>query len=88
VASFEIKPVEGEAYEGRQWGYMVECDGQPILHATTGGTGDCWNIEAADDADDNDVIPMHVCDLNGFISALEALRDSRAHAEHVARWAA
>jgi hypothetical protein len=87
VAEFEIKPVEGENYEGRQWGYTIERDGRAVLHATTGGTGECWNVEAAEDATDNDVVPIHVCDLNDFIGALQALQGSEAHAAHVARWA-
>lgn len=89
---YTIEPVEGESYEGRQWGYVVKRDGEPILRATTGGTGACWNIEEAVPttvgADgEMEADEFHVCDLNEFIAALEALRDSEAHRLNVERWA-
>ena len=86
---FTVEPVEGENYEGRQWGWHVVLDGRPVLDCSTGGTGPCWNIDCLQttSVDPSDDVPMHVCDLDELISALTALRDSEAHAENVQRWA-
>ena len=83
---FEVKPVAGEDYEGRQWGFVIERDGNPVWHVTTGSTGICWNLEDNGDRADNTIVPLHICDLDGLIEALEALRDSQAHADNVQRW--
>jgi hypothetical protein len=86
--TYEVVPVPGENYEGRQWGYRILQDGVPFLDCHTGGTGPCWNISEppehypGDDPGD----PLHICELDEMIAALTALRDSGAHRENVERW--
>lgn len=77
-----IEPNPGENYEGRQWGYTIMLDGRPYLRVTTGGTGSCWNLMDPEDEDDE----LHICELDDLIAALQFLRDSEAHKEHVKRW--
>jgi hypothetical protein len=79
-----IVPIEGENYEGRQWGYMIQDDsGFNLWRVWTGGTGPCWNIAPADEMNDH---PLHVCNLSQFVEAITALRDSEANAANEARW--
>ena len=80
---FRVVPLKGKSYEGRQFGYVIEQDGLPAWYVSTGGTGSCWNIREVDD-EGGDL--MHVCELDELIGALEALRESDANKEHVARW--
>lgn len=87
MATYEIVPIKGKGYEGRQWGWKILQDGVPMLDCFTGGTGPCWNIgEPAESADVGDV-PLHVCELDDMIDALVALRESEANKQNVARWA-
>lgn len=85
--SLTVEPVEGQSYGDRQWGYEVKKDGLTMAHVATGGTGPCWNIEGyilgGDMANDP---PLHVCDLDGLIEVLTALRDSEAHKQQKERW--
>jgi hypothetical protein len=86
---FEVVPIPGQDYEGRQWGYLITKDGMPEFEVHTGGTGPCWNIDNAPGPMDDDaptIVPMHMCDLDETIAALEALRDSEAHRQNVKRW--
>lgn len=84
ASAFAIVPVEGESYEGRQWGYLVTASGEPYLHVTTGGTGTCWNVGLLDGEPESE--PLHVCDLEKFVAALTGLLCSGEHAAHCARW--
>jgi hypothetical protein len=91
--AYKVKPVEGQDYEGRQWGYQIWClpddsdqhsfEPFPEWNVQTGGTGPCWNISQVGD---DEGAPMHVCSLEDLIAALEALRDSEADAAHRKRW--
>jgi hypothetical protein len=89
---FTIVPIEGDSYEGRQWGYHVLVDGLPYLRATTGGTGSCWNFSRYEvNASDGEWVRQdegdwHICELDDLIGALEALKASPAHRENVQRW--
>ncbi len=83
-SEFEVLPIPGKNYEGRQWGYEIVKGGETLFEVTTGGTGTCWNIDS--DPGDLDATPLHVCDLDEAIAALRALRDSEAHRLHVERW--
>jgi hypothetical protein len=84
ASSFSIEPVEDQNYEGRQWGYRILRDGVEFLRATAGGTGACWNI--GDLGGDPDMVATHICDLDEWIAALTALRNSAANAIHRERW--
>jgi hypothetical protein len=53
----------------------------PSIHATTGGTGPCWNFKI-----DEEDVPLHVCDLGPFIEMLSALLESDVQVENIARW--
>ena len=79
MSEYRVEPVEGQDYDGRQWGYRM-VGPRWTYEAHTGGTGACWNVGIDDDR-------VHVCDLDSFIEALVALRDSQANADHKARWA-
>lgn len=85
---YTVEPIEGQAYEGRQIGYVVMRDGERVFECSTGGTGACWNIRqnAEDDEPYLPTIDVHVCDLDDLIGALTALRDSEANRLHVERW--
>jgi len=78
--TFTVEPFEGKAHEGRQYGYVVTDGEEWAWNASTGGTGACWNVSDRDGS-------LHICDLDAFIAALTALRNSDAHKKHVERWA-
>lgn len=85
---FTLRPIEGDSYKGEQWGYMIELDGHDFLRASMGGTGDCWNIqETSPTFVGGEMVyeDFHICDLDDFIAALEALRDSDAHKANIER---
>lgn len=93
MSGFVVEPADGENYEGRQWGWVITQDGHRCYGASQGGTGPCWNVTSyqtynvtaeRDTGDPYDQI--HICDLEAFIEALEALRDSPAHVANVERW--
>jgi hypothetical protein len=96
IVSYEVRPVEGQDYEGRQYGYEIwrlPDEGEDFVPyaewtATTGSTGPCWNIDDVrpDVPGEEPSVPLHVCDLEGFIDALQALRDSEADAELQRGW--
>ena len=83
---YEVKPVEGESFQGRQWGYVIERDGEELWHVVTGATGACWNVEDRLTVVETDPEVLHVCDLDELIAALQALRSSDAHKQLVAEW--
>lgn len=85
MSEFTITPVEGESYEGHQWGYEIKLAGFTFARAWTGGTGPCWNIDL--EPNDDEEQPIHVCDLDELIAALQALRESDAYRENEERWA-
>lgn len=75
--SIEVKQADGHA--------VIVVDGVERYECSPGGTGPCWNIrETEDEAND---FYIHVCDLDDFMAALKALRDSDAHRANVERWA-
>jgi len=84
---------EGNVGEDRDddefpWRYVVAEHGMPILECSRGGTGDCWNIEKFGWNElEYEPVTWHICDLDDFISALVALRESKAHKRNVAYWA-
>lgn len=88
VGGWSIEPIEGESYHGRQYGYRILKDGRPMFDAYTGGTGPCWNLDDAEERQDefDDIIPLHVCDLSEMIEALAFLRASEAHKKNEERW--
>ena len=86
MANYDVVPIDGQEYEGRQWGWRVLKDGVPVFDCSTGGTGPYWNI--ADIGEPDESFPLHICDLDDAIDALVALRDSEANKQSVARWAA
>jgi len=82
---FRIVPVEGESHEGRQWGYEIHDEYDHVVATcSTGGTGACWNIDFY--PEEQEAESVHVCELDDLIDMLVTLRDSKAHADHVARW--
>lgn len=70
-------------------GVCILKDGVPFIDCSPGGTGPCWNIDDAEERNQNPgtVIPLHICDLDELIGALLFLKRSQAHKENVARWA-
>ena len=88
MGKFAIESIKGENYKGRQWGWKIMRGDLPYLRVTTGGTGDCWNIEVIDHhpVDEDDREEIHVCELDDLIEALTMLRDSDAHKANVERW--
>lgn len=85
--SWCIEPAAGENYEGRQWGWNVSTPDGPSFHLVAGGTAQCWNIgENVLNPEDDDRETIHVCDLEEFIEALEAFRDSDVRHKEEARW--
>jgi hypothetical protein len=85
--NFEIVPIPGQAYEGRQWGWRILKDGRPFLDCFTGGTGSCWNLADAEPSPwEESGESLHVCDLDELIAALSVLRGSEAHRANVERW--
>ena len=88
--TFTLTPIPDKQYEGRQYGWHILRDRQPYLDVSTGGTGACWNIDHPKTPEsmfaEVGIIGVHLCDLEEFIAALEALRDSEAHRDHVERW--
>lgn len=88
MAEIRIEPNPEENYKGRQWGYTLVCASGTKFPVHTGGTGPCWNIgedpAAYDHPDEAET--LHVCDLDEFIEALQALRASDAYRENVERW--
>jgi hypothetical protein len=92
---YEVRSAPGEDYEGRQYGYQIwrlPTDDEtfppyPEWTATTGSTGPCWNIDSYDPMNqDDDGTPLHVCDLDDLIEALQALASSDADHKHQERW--
>lgn len=88
MANYDVVPIDGQEYEGRQWGWRVLKDGVPMFDCSTGGTGPCWNVGETEPKRDEGDVPLHICDLDDAIDALVALRDSEANKQSVARWAA
>jgi hypothetical protein len=88
VSAVEIVPIEGQNHEGRQWGWRILKDGEPLFDCTTGGTGDCWNVGEPPElcAGEEPGDKLHICDLDEAIGALRALRDSEAHRQNVEQW--
>jgi len=85
--SFEVVPIPGQEYEGRQIGWRILKDGEPFLDCSPGGTGPCWNVSEVPQFDGDEAgDPLHVCKLDEMIAALAALRDSDAHRANVERW--
>jgi hypothetical protein len=86
MAEFTLEPTPDQvADDGHQWGYVINRNGRPVLHVWTGGTGECWNFTHPDDDELDD--QYHCCDLDELVDALTVLRQSKAHADHIARWA-
>lgn len=85
---FDIRPIEGKSYEGRQYGWCIYKDDLPYIDVSMGGTGPCWNLDDADGRGENPgtVCPLHICELDELIGALEHLRDSDVHKANVDQW--
>lgn len=87
MADIRIEALEGEEHEGRQWGYLITVDDEPSWHASTGGTGPCWNLTEVSSEPNFEPDQVHICDLDELIATLTTLRDSEAHKANAARWA-
>lgn len=84
--TFTVQPIAGKEYDGFQWGWRVVDEyGNDYLHASTGGTGPCWNV--CDPEDNPEVCPFHACEIDELIAALQALRESEAYRLNEERWA-
>jgi len=85
--SYKVVPIEGQNVDGRQYGWQIQADGLGIFDCFQGSTGACWNLSNTPSYNDEDPDdPIHICDLDEAIQALEALRDSDAHKQNVERW--
>lgn len=70
-SGYTVVPKEGHNYEGRQSGWRVLRKGVPVLYASVGGTGPCWNLAAGHEQDDDCM--LHVCELDELLIDLLAL---------------